>query len=358
MSELTNTRSNRNDFRGLLRTTASAATLLASVCTVKAADGDSDHSPLWIELGGQFTQTIDKQEAFLPPFVLTTPRPPYVTVSPTEFEKAAPSSWDGTAKIAFEPTGTVWAFSATILYGKSGRNKYLNEETAHPTTGGFNYIAHQDFAVKSSKSHTILDFHAGRDVGLGMFGSGGSSMVSLGVRYAQFNARNTAGIQSQPTNVSNYNARHTFQGTFSAARKFIGIGPSLAWDASANLVGNPSAGSISFDWDMNGAVLFGRQRMRGHHQTTNIYHYGVSGVFGRQRLVYQTSASPNRNKQVIVPSVGGFAGVSWRYPNAKISAGYRADFFFGAMDGGIDVAHRENVGFYGPFASVSVGIGG
>jgi hypothetical protein len=37
---------------------------------------------------------------------------------------------------------------------------------------------------------------------------------------------------------------------------------------------------------------------------------------------------------------------------------YRADFFFGAMDGGIDTAKKENVGFYGPFATISIGLGG
>ena len=60
----------------------------------------------------------------------------------------------------------------------------------------------------------------------------------------------------------------------------------------------------------------------------------------------------------MVPDLGGFAGLSWCVPNAKVAIGYRADFFFGAMDGGIDGAHRENVGFYGPFASISVGLGG
>jgi hypothetical protein len=44
--------------------------------------------------------------------------------------------------------------------------------------------------------------------------------------------------------------------------------------------------------------------------------------------------------------------------NAKVKFGYRADLFLGAMDGGIDTAKKENVGFYGPFATVSVGIGG
>ena len=67
---------------------------------------------------------------------------------------------------------------------------------------------------------------------------------------------------------------------------------------------------------------------------------------------------PARSRTVTIPNVGGMAGVSLKFPNAKVSLGYRADFFFGAMDGGIDTAHRENVGFYGPFATMSVGIGG
>jgi hypothetical protein len=49
--------------------------------------------------------------------------------------------------------------------------------------------------------------------------------------------------------------------------------------------------------------------------------------------------------------------VSWRTSNAKVSLGYRADMFFGAIDGGIDTRKNENRGFYGPFASISIGLG-
>ena len=46
-----------------------------------------------------------------------------------------------------------------------------------------------------------------------------------------------------------------------------------------------------------------------------------------------------------------------RYADAKISFGYSADFFFGAIDGGIDARKNENRGFYGPYASISIGLG-
>jgi len=75
-------------------------------------------------------------------------------------------------------------------------------------------------------------------------------------------------------------------------------------------------------------------------------------------MLYQHSADHDRSRSVVVPNVGGFAGLSFRYSNAKVSFGYRADFFFGAMDGGLDMARKENQGFYGPFASISIGLGG
>jgi iron complex outermembrane receptor protein len=115
---------------------------------------------------------------------------------------------------------------------------------------------------------------------------------------------------------------------------------------------------------VNAALLFGRQKAQTHHQTTAQYH-PHSGFFPGTRPVerttlYQNPATPDhmRIKSVIVPNIGAFAGLSFRYAAAKVSFGYRADLFFNAMDGGIDTANKENVGFYGPFASVSVGLGG
>ena len=45
-----------------------------------------------------------------------------------------------------------------------------------------------------------------------------------------------------------------------------------------------------------------------------------------------------------------------RYTDAKVSLGYRADTFFGAMDGGQETAKKENRGFYGPYLNVSFGL--
>jgi hypothetical protein len=96
--------------------------------------------------------------------------------------------------------------------------------------------------------------------------------------------------------------------------------------------------------------------VKAGHEETSLFHSSFNFTRGRT-IVYQPTPVPvDRAKTVIVPNVGGFAGASWRIENFKVSAGYRADLFFHAMDGGIDTRKSENVGFYGPFATISVGL--
>jgi hypothetical protein len=65
-----------------------------------------------------------------------------------------------------------------------------------------------------------------------------------------------------------------------------------------------------------------------------------------------------RARNVVAPNLGGFAALSYRFTNAKLSMGYRADFFFNALDRGIDVRQSTTLGYHGPFATVSIGLGG
>ena len=45
---------------------------------------------------------------------------------------------------------------------------------------------------QENESHDVLDFQAGKDVGLGIFGARGSSLLSVGIRIAQFTSRTNA----------------------------------------------------------------------------------------------------------------------------------------------------------------------
>jgi len=355
MSELTNIRDSRITTRWKLLTGVSVLTLGAYSSSANIARAEDTGQPsVWIELGGQFWQQDASHKAFLPPFVSTLPRPPFETLSPASLEKASSTSYNGTAKVTFEPAGTDWIFSAGILFGKNTHSETRNEQTAHPGGYAGKYNAYWNIASRSSESHTILDFQAGKDVGLGMFGH---SVLSVGVRYGQLKSESHARIASNPTNEPAYGSYNHFYGVFSAKRKFSGIGPAVSWDASANLAGDPSSGRITLDWGVNGGVLFGKQTAQVHHQTSKVHVTQSSGLF-RHTQVYQTSGSPSRNRQVVVPNLGGFAGVSWKYANAKVSFGYRADMFFGAIDGGIETRKTYDRNFYGPFATISIGLGG
>jgi len=124
------------------------------------------------------------------------------------------------------------------------------------------------------------------------------------------------------------------------------------------LIGNPDAGAVTFDWGLNGAVLFGRQHVTGSHETM-AHHGSRQHNSGALPTLYPTvSHNTSRSRSVVVPNIGGFAGFSLRFPNAKVSLGYRVDAFFGAMDGGIDTRKTYDRDFYGPFATISIGLGG
>lgn len=348
MNELIATQENQRRVRRGLLATVSALALLGTVHRAKAADGD--HPPVWIELSGQFAQQEVNQEAYVPAFLTAS-----LFVTPaSDFERSSRASWDGTAKFSFETDGG-WIFSAAVRYGKTSRNKTANHQTSHASryysgkyVGG--YDAYQLFRSKASESHTVVDFRAGKDVGLGIFGD---SVLSAGVRFAQFTASTHVNIQSQPVNTNSYGYYHVFRARFDATRHFNGVGPSLSWNASARLFGNPSSSNVALEWGANAAVLFGRQRVKEDYQTTDNYKHNFQYL-----NVVTAHGEPSRSRNVVVPNLGGFAGLSWRVPNAKVTFGYRADFFFNVMDGGIDARKSENLGFFGPYAAVSVGLGG
>jgi hypothetical protein len=73
--------------------------------------------------------------------------------------------------------------------------------------------------------------------------------------------------------------------------------------------------------------------------------------------VYHQAPGPQvRSHSAVVPNIGAFAGFSFKYDTAKLTLGYRADFFFGAIDGGIDARKTYDRNFYGPYATVSLGL--
>jgi hypothetical protein len=373
MSELI-VKNNRVVSRVELLVTVSAAALMASVCASNAAEGDADRPTVWIEMGGQLERIDTAQNLFAPSFFALAKPSILAPMVDAQHPPAYGLATEG--KISFEPEGSNWVFSAAVRYGRANGGKHLHHEQSVVS-------ATQVFAspLRSSigdglttyhDTNLTVDFQAGKDVGLGMFGSGGSSIVSAGVRIAQFTSESNIKLQAKPYihNSSNayvpgkYNFRNrhmiSYTAVLSANRDTQAMGPSLSWDASAMLTRNGEHATLDFDWGMNASVLFGRQRVR-MHQRTSAYHFNIVpfhtpyGTYGAHST---QSANPERSRSVTIPNIGGFAGISLKFPNAKVALGYRADFFFNAMDSGIDTHKSSTLGFYGPFATISVGLGG
>ena len=408
MSELIQKNEN-GDFRWHLLAGASALALIGYTAAIQAVRAeDSDRPTVWIELGGQLSRWENSQEPYAPPFAALTPSN---IPSPQTFQKPPREGVDENASFKVQPDDSDWSFSASIRYGRSGNSRHPHQQT-HPASAVFQseqrvskYGSYRhgiytspirpvaarftDVLAKQSEGHTVLDFQAGKDVGLGLFGRDASSTLNVGLRFAQFTSRSSVNVkenpdwhfQTHPLTFFRSSTRsgypfiidikrllqlqpfHSFAGTFLANRSFSGLGPSISWNSSEPVIGNPERGELSFDWGVNAALLFGRQKAKTQHHETETYHssYPTGLNQGQQYLnvVYQGQpVDHSRSHGVIVPNIGGFAGLSLNYPNAKVTLGYKADFFFGAMDGGNDVRRTEDIGFHGPYASISIGLGG
>ena len=283
---------------------------------------------------------------------------------------------------------SAWTFSAGIRYGRSHANRHKHKQGAPPpsilvfyatpTSGyvlfsslyGFLTAPIADAKTSNAEQHVILDFEAGRDVGIGLFGRNGSSTLSAGVRAATFDADSAAYITGRPEiNVRYfypygpilpfpYPTFHQYTMHADAARSFKGIGPELSWDASAALAGNSQDGELTFDWGINAALLFGKQKAKTEHRTSAFHLYDDAGYNAYIGTLYPAhGAHSTRSRNVTVPNIGGYAGLSVKYTDVKVSIGYRYDTFLNAMDTGIDAAKKSNLTFNGPFATISIGIG-
>jgi len=378
-------RNKQDKYRRQLLGTVSAVALLSVLPGMKQAHAeDADRPTVWLELGWHFDKVDGIGDLFHAPFMDALTAAGFSsTLKP---QQILSYGYGGEGKISFQPEGSDWIFSASVRYGRS-HGRAGNHQQTTPAPGKFfeSYPAYSfylsgsrspdaarfsDFSASNNETNAIADFQAGKDVGLGRFGNDGTSSFALGVRYAQLASKSGVSIKGDPDFHWRYPTRHfggfyarnavehfsTYVAYARNERKFQGIGPSISWDASAALAGNPDDGEITFDWSANAAALFGRQRARGNSDVTDRYWDDQYFYGSRAKSVYDHPLNHNRSRSLVVPNVGGSVGMSFRFTNTKLSIGYRGDFFFGAIDGGIDTRNETTRGFYGPFASISVGV--
>jgi len=384
MSELIKTNGHEKLLRGYLLASV-CGLALATSATQSVMAQDAEKPTVWVELGGQLERMDDSSEVFAPPFLNKFDPTLFHSVLPVQQSLRYSNGAEG--RISFEPAGTNIVGSISVRYGRSNGHRADYQRlpairfpiTQIGETKPIDFYEspprHFNGATDNAERHLIVDFRAGKDIGVGLFGSHNASLVSLGVRFAQFTASTHTNINGVPdfteaghefkyTGV--FQSHHRYTGDVDAERSFRGLGPSLSWDSSARMLGRGDGSEVTLDWGINGAVLFGRQKVTGERNITGSHYkslqkfpkYGAAVYYSGVASAYRHPHKIDRTHSVIVPNVGGFAGLSYRYVNAKLSVGYRADFFFGAMDGGIDARKTYDRNFFGPFATISFGLGG
>jgi hypothetical protein len=375
MSELMTTKAGRGHFRWHLLSTVSAVTLWTLAGAGTAGAEDSGRPTVWIELGGQLERVDGGLSPFAPAFLTSQPRPAVEQTSPLAFQRPPRYSNGAEGKITFAPEGSDWVMSASLRYGRSNRDRRVHEEMQSKKPGVFGAYKYgqlyADSRVKNAESHLISDFQVGRDVGIGVVGPSGHSELQLGLRFAQFTTKSDAAINELPvyfgSHYWNLGARDIFlqnqqvhRLVGNADRSFRGIGPAVSWEGDAKLVGGTDTAKVTVDWGVNAAVLFGRQKSQGTQDLDEKYYKTTVNNFQLyyDSDRYQHHTPFNRSRSVVVPNVGGFAALSFRYDNAKVTLGYRGDFFFNAMDGGALTRDTRDRSFHGPFATIAIGLGG
>lgn len=361
----------------------SVVALIGSGGVVEAAGDDAGHPQLWIELGGQMERIGGRPDQYAPAFFsLASPG----NLAPLiDAQRPSPNGFGEEGKVTVTPSGSHWEFSAGVRYGRSRAQRHLHHNSPAATGLGPIYVgslvitsdfkpanlAYGDGQTDLTETHLIVDFKAGRDVGLGLFGAHSSSVVSAGVRFAQFTNGTDVNLHARPV----YNmgfasvadkyripqpSRANYTAVLHAERSTHALGPSLSWDASLPLTATDSDATLNLDWSMNAGLLFGRQKASVRRQTSGYHYRKYGGLSGGKDVGSYVNAPPDqkRSHSVTIPNLGGSVGLSVRYGEAKLRLGYRADFFFGALDSGIDTRRTQTIGFYGPFANISVGLGG
>ncbi|HVT23303.1 MAG TPA: hypothetical protein VHD95_01645 [Rhizomicrobium sp.] len=382
MSELHNS-SNAANIRQTLLATASALVLVAAVPEAALAAG-KDRPTIWIEGGWHFESVTGDADTFAPPLDASTVASGFPSLTALENELGRTYGAEGS--ISFHPHGSDWVFTASARYGRTRTTRRLiNQQTIvgpqlkksffqsgwSVATATPTFPAYATHNIKNSESHAIADFQVGKDVGIGLFGYGTDTVVSFGARYAQMNANSKGNSFADPVAMFEqgefvfgplhlYYVRalhHASAAVMERSDSLHALGPSLSMKNTTGLLGTVEDGQIALDWGVNAALLFGRQKAKTSHHSTVRDYGGPSGT-AVQAIHTYTPVNRTRSRMVTVPNIGGFAALSYRFPNAKLSAGYRADFFFGARDGGFDTRSTTDVGFHGPFATISVGLGG
>jgi len=351
--------------------------------------------PLTVELSGMVQHQDAPYETLAPALVSSFPS----ALDPTRSQHRDLDWGDGRAlRLTYRPEGSVWNIAAAFRYGRTnnGLTRIHSEEVAGEKVCGFlsdGFVGYfcdpsdpryqagvvktginwSDSSARQSEQHLIAEFSVGRDVGLGLFASGKSS-VAAGLRYAHFESKTDISMDGIPDwylpegwvkytpgyGPAQYaSTHHHYRASLNADREFSGTGPTLKWEAAQPLVGGEASGHVDLDWSIAGGVLFGKQKatVSGSEAAGSLkVQYGQGSEYWPS--IPSVPVRMERSKSVSVPVINLSLGVSYEIQRVKVGAGYRWDRYFNVLD--VGYAEHKNVDrtMDGPYFKVAVGFGG
>jgi|GEM_PF-50389 len=353
---------------------------------------NSDHPtgepyPLTIELAGQVMRQDAPYASLAPDFVSGFSH----AIDPTGPQHRGLDWGDGReVRLTYRPGSQAWNIAAAVRYGRNNSTVPLThaQEAAGPPRCGLpdpfgpilcgpatpSYFSGfvrtglnwSDTSAREKETHVVADFMVGRDVGVGLLGN--RSVLSVGLRYAQFESLTAATINGIPDwtlqdgwALPSYPVSRTHDmASMTADREFKGAGPTLSWDAGRTVFGADEAGHVALDWSVTAGVLFGRQKTavsgsEGEEHFAGWYGY-VTNVLAPVPTAPLGIAS--RSKSITVPVVDLALGLSYEIQRFKVGAGYRWERYFNVLDAGYAEHKDYDRTIDGPYFKIAVGFGG
>ena len=195
MSELFDASNAIMGIRRQLLISACAAALLTSVALQDTAAAESsspaDVPTLWLSVDAQAEQLSADNETFAPAFFTLPHAGPHAGAG-LGLQRPPQLGFDLNVEALVQPQNSDWSFKASLKYGRalSEKKLRLTAPLHYYTFGNVNqHPPYYNGDATSRDSHAIVDFKAGRDLGIGLLDTGSQSSINFGVRFAQLQSR-------------------------------------------------------------------------------------------------------------------------------------------------------------------------
>jgi iron complex outermembrane receptor protein len=351
--------------------------LLGSLLERRAQPGGA--YPFTVEIGGGAARYSGDVENYAPEWLelYSDEFPGPLAIDDEELD------WGDTREVTLAYTlPSDWRVSAAYRVGKTNGGdrkagyEFVPGGSVPSLLGGWLYNTsppnHWIGTVTDQEQYEVIDFMVGKELGLGLLGEDATSVVSAGVRYADFRSASQVEMDGVPDRYSpeEFSAtgkyglptRHwdAFTYALDSERSFEGVGPFLSWDASLRLFGDDVQGRADLDWSVGGGVLFGKQTVDSQEDRLARYFIldtATGGQFASSTPIDDV-VPRHRSEKVTVPNVSLSLGVSYAIDRVKVSTGYAYDRFFDVIDGGYEEAQQFDRTIHGPYLKLSLGFGG